>query len=49
MVPQPETDIVRLTERVSDTDTVGVAGLLDAAGVAERVIVTDRVRETVKE
>jgi len=48
-VPVLDTDIdtVRVTERVRDTDTVGVGRLLDAAGVLERVMVTDRVREPV--
>lgn len=48
-VPDLDTDIdtVRVTERVRDTDTVGVGRLLDAAGVVERVMVTDRVMEPV--
>jgi hypothetical protein len=46
-VLQPETDTVRVTERVTDMDTVRVTRLLDATGVIERVIVTERVREPV--
>ena len=46
-VAHGEGDLVIVTERVRDTDTVGVALLLDAAGVVERVMVTERVREPV--
>ena len=46
-VAHGEGDLVIVTERVKDTDTVGVGRLLDAAGVVERVMVTDRVREPV--
>jgi len=46
-VEHPEDDLVIVTERVNETETVGVAGLLDATGVPERVIVRERVIDPV--
>ena len=43
-VTQADGERVTLTERVRLTETVGVARILDAAGVTERVMLTETVR-----